>query len=151
MQCVNLHKGARRTFDVTELHGAEPEGGGPNPFPTPGAEYRHRLARGEFALPACGDCERVHYPPRVLCPYCGATALSWRQLSGLGTVYSASVLVPREGESYCVALIDLDEGPRLMSNVVGVSPSGVEIGDRVRVVIAEAGDEMVPMFRQERR
>jgi len=76
-------------------------------------------------------------------PRVGAT--TWRVSAGVGTVYAATVMRPRGGEPRPLALIDLDEGFRMMSRVVGVAPEAVAIGMRVRVVWSD--DEVpVPSF-----
>lgn len=67
------------------------------------------------------------HPPRPICPACGSTALSWEESAGRGTVYSSTDVHTRE-ETYNVALVDLDEGLRVMSTVA----VGVPIGVRVR-------------------
>jgi uncharacterized OB-fold protein len=88
-----------------------------------------------------------------MCPYCHSRELSWEQLAGTGTVYSVTVsrrapspefadLVP-----YVVALIDLDEGCRMMSNIVGFDAALARCGARVRVAFqAVAEGQVLPMF-----
>jgi uncharacterized OB-fold protein len=112
----------------------------------PGSVYQAFLDRGVFALCACRSCELAHYPPRALCPHCGSTSLGWVESSGAGLVYSVSVVEPKEGEPYAVALVDLDDGPRLMTNVVGTDPHEVEITRRVRLSIGERDGEAAPLF-----
>ena len=86
--------------------------------------------------------------PRVRCPYSGQDCLEWRLSAGTGTVYSTSVVYPRKGEPYNVALIDLDEGFRMMSRVEGADPAQVAIGQRVRFhAVSEADlDDPIPVF-----
>lgn len=116
----------------------------------PEAVYQALLDHDVFALPVCGQCGRAHYSPRVLCPHCGSTSLSWQQSAGLGTVYSTSTISPRNAEPYAVVLVDLDEGPRLMSNVVGIPAGEVQIGLRVRARIVQREDGAVAMFEEDR-
>ena len=85
----------------------------------------------------CRSCEQLVWYPRETCPGCLGTDLEWRPASGGGTVHACSVM-PRPGnpgmagrEPYVVALVALDEGVRLMSNVVGGDPWTVAVGDRV--------------------
>jgi uncharacterized OB-fold protein len=85
----------------------------------PEGVYQSLLERGVFALHTCTSCDRAHYSPRVLCPFCGSDALAWRQSSGQGVVYSASTIASRDAEQYVVALVDLDEGVRLMTSECG--------------------------------
>lgn len=112
----------------------------------PDLVYQGFLGDGVLALPRCTACARQHFPPRVLCPYCGSDSLSWAECSGRGTVYSTSVLTPRDGRPYAVVLVDLDEGPRMMSSVV--DGSEVAIGDRVLVRIEDRDGEALPFFER---
>lgn len=108
------------------------------------ARYFGALAEGRFEIPQCDTCGRHHFFPRVVCPYCGSEALSWAVPSGRGTVYSTTVVRRTEGD-YTVCLIDLAEGPRLMSRVVGITPDAVRIGMPVqaRIDMLEAGPLLV--------
>jgi hypothetical protein len=69
---------------------------------------------------------------------------TWRVSAGRGTVYSATTVRPRNGEPYGLALIDLDEGFRMMSRVVGLPPEGVTIGLRVQLAWEDAQDPEAP-------
>jgi uncharacterized OB-fold protein len=103
----------------------------------------------------CDDCNTVVFYPRRHCTNCLSQKLSWHTASGQGTVYTYSIvrqsyhpffrtLVP-----YAVAWIDLDEGPRLLSNVVGIADPGkdIKVGQRV-MVEWEAHEELaVPLFK----
>lgn len=115
----------------------------------PEAVYQALLDRGVFALATCTRCDRAHFSPRVVCPYCGSDALGWRQSRGLGVIYSTSTIEPRGGQPYAVVLVDLDDGPRLMSNVVGMPADQVRIGMRVKVRIGTPDDRAVPLFEEE--
>ena len=64
----------------------------------------------------------------MLCPFTGSDKLEWRVSKGLGTVYATTVVHPAEGEPFNVALIDCDEGFRLMSRVEDIAPEQVNIG-----------------------
>jgi uncharacterized OB-fold protein len=116
----------------------------------PEAAYQELLDRGIFALYTCTLCDRAHYSPRVLCPFCGSDSLAWRQSEGHGVVYSMSTIEPRGRDPYVVALIDLDDGPRLMSNVIGISADQVGIGMRVKARIEVRNGSAVPLFEEER-
>lgn len=104
--------------------------------PAPSAErhYFEQLAQGRFVIPRCQACARHHFYPRVICPHCGSDSLRWVEPSGDGVVYSTTV-VRNKGGDYTVCLVDLDEGPRLMSRVVGMPVEAVTIGLRVRARI----------------
>ena len=112
----------------------------PSSMPTPGPEqtYKDKLAQGAFEIQKCAGCGQHVFYPRVVCPHCGAEKLGWVKASGSGTVYSTTVVrrKPEAGGDYNVALIDLAEGPRMMSRVVGVEPTAVKIGMKVRARIA---------------
>ncbi|RYF58543.1 MAG: hypothetical protein EOO27_12225 [Comamonadaceae bacterium] len=120
----------------------------PGPEQSPYARYVQHLKAGELAYQFSPKADRAVFFPRVLCPYTGDTALQWRVSAGAGTVYSTSVVYPRKGEPYNVALIDLDEGFRVMSRVVVDDPLAVAIGQRVafRSVQEEGLDEPIPVF-----
>ncbi|MCY1290379.1 hypothetical protein D9M69_339990 [compost metagenome] len=109
------------------------------------AYYFRRLGEGVFEIPQCRDCGGHHFFPRVLCPHCGSAALQWAAPSGFGTVYSTTVVRKKE-QDYNVCLVDLDEGPRLMSSVVATDPSAVRIGDRVRAEVRRTGEEALLVF-----
>lgn len=96
--------------------------------------YFGALAQGTFEIPKCRDCRKFHFFPRICCPFCGSQALDWVAPSGNGTVYSVTI-VRKAGGDYTVVLIDLEEGPRLMSRVVEILVEHVKIGMPVRARI----------------
>ncbi len=96
--------------------------------------YFGQLTAGIFEIRCCTACGRHHFFPRVLCPHCGSDALEWVQPSGLGTVYSTTIVRRPEGD-YTVTLVDLKEGPRVMSTVVDTPVQDVCIGLEVRARI----------------
>lgn len=112
----------------------------------PSAVYQALLERGVFALSTCEECGKAHSPPRVLCPHCGSTALAWRRSAGTGTVYSMSTLTPRDREPYAVILVDLDDGPRIMSNIADMPADDVRIGMRVVVRVDTRNGQALPVF-----
>lgn len=104
-------------------------------------------------LPHCTNCGHAHFPPRALCPYCHGDGLEWKRASGEGTIYSYTIARRAAGPAfeddvpYVVALIDLPEGVRMMSNVVTDDVEKVAIGAAVRVVFERASDEItLPKF-----
>ncbi len=106
--------------------------------PGPIQLYEDALSKGRFQIQQCIDCGKHVFYPRVACPYCGSTGLKWIEPSGRGLVYSTTVVrqKPEKGGDYNVALIDLDEGPRMMGRVMDVDPDKVKIG---MVVSAHVG------------
>jgi uncharacterized OB-fold protein len=104
----------------------------------------------------CTACDRGVFYPRAFCPHCGAgrSALDWREASGHATVYAAVVehrpnpAAWSGGEPYCVALVDLDEGVRMMTNIVGCPPDDVRSGLAVEVTWEPLSDgRQLPLFR----
>lgn len=108
---------------------------------------------GVLRLQRCGDCDRLRYPISTVCPYCTSCAIEWEAVSGSGTVYSFAVFrhayndAWRERVPYVVALVELAEGPTMISNVVGVAPEEVRVGQAVSVVFDAVTPEIsVPQF-----
>jgi hypothetical protein len=103
--------------------------------PGPDETWKEALGKGRFLIQRCRRCAGHRFPPTLVCSACGTPELEWVQVSGRGTVYSTTVVREREG-SYNVALVDLAEGPRMMSRVEGVAPQDVRIGMTVVARIA---------------
>ncbi len=114
----------------------------------PERQFRVRLAQGRFEIQRCEGCIRHVFYPRVVCPHCGSERLRWVAASGAGTVYSTTVVRRRaaDGGDYNVALIDLAEGPRMMSRVVGLAPEAVRIGMKVCALITGEGEAALVEF-----
>jgi uncharacterized OB-fold protein len=106
-----------------------------------------------LVVPWCSTCQEFFWYPRVVCPTCLGDTVEWRDVSGRGEVHAVSVMHktgmgrdPADGP-YAVALIQLDEGVRMLSNVVGVDPDEVTVGSPVRVVWHDLSDgRKLPMF-----
>ncbi len=116
---------------------------------SPLAIYQAHLDKGELAYQWSPEAGRAVFYPRLVCPYSGSTTLEWRVASGLGTVYATTVTHPAQGDAYNVALIDCDEGFRLMSRVEDIDPMAVRIGMRVRFRVHPAGaatSRPIPVF-----
>lgn len=103
----------------------------------------------------CNACMRPHFPPRHLCPYCWSDETSWIESRGVGTVYTFTVIHrPPAPEfsgrgPYVVALVDLEEGPRVMANIVGAGALDTAIGDRVSLRFEARGSGWnVPQFER---
>ena len=111
--------------------------------------FQAELDAGRFCIQQCPACERHVFAPRELCPHCGASPLRWVRASGLGTVYSATTIARKAdaGGNYNVALIDLDEGVRMMSRVEGVAPEDVRIGQRVQARVAQKDGRGLVLFQ----
>jgi uncharacterized protein len=115
----------------------------------PTETYARYLGEGRLAFQHCTGCGRAVFYPRVLCPYCGSTSLEWRESSGRGTVYAATAIYHRDREPHNVALVDLDEGFRIMSRVEGIAAEEVQIGMRVSFEAREEEGEPVAVFLPE--
>jgi uncharacterized protein len=113
----------------------------------PVAAYRRHLENGKLAYQRCADCSAAVFYPRVLCPVCGSGALEWRESAGRGMVYATTAVHSRDRDPRNVALVDLDEGFRMMSRVEGVPAEEVEIGARVSLEVRHRDeDEPVAVF-----
>ena len=106
--------------------------------------YLDHLERGELAYQFSPTANRAVFYPRVLCPFTGSDHLEWRVSAGKGTVHATTVVHPQEGAPFNVALIDCDEGFRLMSRVEDIPPNDVKIGMRVRFRVHRPGGEEPP-------
>lgn len=111
--------------------------------PGPDQIYRMYLSRGQIMIQQCDSCSGHFFPPRLMCPNCGSAATTWREASGRGEIYSCSVVrrKPERGGDYSIVLVDLDEGVRMMSQVLDIAPDKVEIGARVSLGISQLGEE----------
>jgi len=120
----------------------------PAPETSPLNTYLAHLERGQLAYQWSSAAGRAVFYPRLLCPSTGSDQLEWRVSKGLGTVYSTTVVHPPEGAPYNVALVDCDEGFRLMSRVEGITPEQVRIGMRVQFRAHRPGGEepAMPVF-----
>lgn len=106
-----------------------------------------------LVLQWCNDCNRAIQYPRERCPRCLGDRLSWRPASGRATVYACSVMntpgnpLMEARVPYTVALVDLDEGARMLTNIVGIEPQDVRIGARVQVTWEPLSDgRHLPLF-----
>jgi uncharacterized OB-fold protein len=114
---------------------------------SPLKQFRDRLAGGELAYQVDEDGRALFYP-RVAAPAGYRGELRWATSAGLGTVYATTFISPKGESAYNVALIDMDEGFRLMSRVESIPAEQVRIGLRVRVRIhpAEGDEGPYPVF-----
>ena len=93
-----------------------------------------------LVLPWCVDCGQAFWFPREVCPHCLGSVIEWREASGRGVVYAATVEHRPQmlgavfgDDPYVIALVELDEGVRMMTNVVGCPPGDVSVGMAVEV------------------
>jgi uncharacterized OB-fold protein len=117
----------------------------PSPGLSPDNEAFVAAAReGRFVLRGCDDCGRTHWYPRAVCPHCFSSKTQWKPASGRGTVYSYSTM-QRVDPPYTLAYVTLDEGPTMMTNLVGAGPWRIGMKVQLRFVASDDGTP-VPMF-----
>jgi hypothetical protein len=115
-------------------------------------EFWDGADRGELIVQQCGNCSAFHHPPRPMCPRCHATDMRAVKASGRGAVYSYCIPIHPPAIGFAappiVALIDLEEGVRIVSNVVGVEYEKMTDGLKVEVEFEPTeGGHQVPVFR----
>jgi len=111
-------------------------------------------AEGRLLIQRCNACDQWQYYPRPFCKRCWSEDLEWAEASGKGTIYTFSIVrrndLPPFGDRvpYVPAIIDLEEGPRMMSEVVDAALESIEVGQAVVVDFREIDDELKrPVFR----
>ena len=126
----------------------------PGPHPTPETEaYWKAAGEGRLLVGYCVDCEAHFYYPRRHCPLCFGSDVEYVEAEGTGTVYARTIVRQADGEyaeatPYVLAYVELDEGPRMLTNVVETDPEAVDVGDRVEVTFDRTGSDLaVPRFR----
>jgi uncharacterized OB-fold protein len=107
-------------------------------------------------LPKCEDCQALIWYPRPFCPQCSSLRIGWVEASGRGTIYSftinrrgtADLPEYRNSGTNVLAYVELEEGPRVMTNIVDCDPDSVRIGQAVSVVFHDTGQgTALPRFR----
>lgn len=109
------------------------------------ASFWAATTEGRFELQKCADCGTIIFWPRAICPSCSSFNLDTFDAAGTGTVYSYSVVHRsvggwRDATPYVLAYVQLDEGPRVMTNIVDCDPADVAIDAPVRVVWHDTGE-----------
>ena len=111
--------------------------------------YWDAAAEGRLLVRRCGACGRAHHYPREFCPYCWSEDVAWEPASGRAVLYTWSVVhrndLPPFGERtpYVAAVVDLAEGPRMMTEIVQTKGSGLQGGMELEVAFRDG----VPVFR----
>lgn len=129
----------------------------PVPEPTAyAAPYWAAAREHRLVLQHCPRCDRIQHFPRPWCTSCLHDALGYVDASGRGTVYACTVVRRNPHPAfaarvpYVLALVELDEGVRVTSNVVDCDPDTVHVGQRVRVCFEDVDDDhTVPLFTPE--
>lgn len=122
----------------------------PAPVRTPHDEpFWEATARGVLTVKACSACGQAHWYPRAHCPFCGSTNTHWRDTNGRGRIYSFSI-VARGKRPSAVAVVQLDDGPKMTTLVVDADVHAMRIDDPVVVRFEPAEDgAMIPVFTTE--
>jgi uncharacterized protein len=112
-------------------------------------------ARHELYLQRCPTCDELRFYPRALCPSCLGKDVDWVRASGRGKVYTYTVTYQNQAPGfrdelpYVMAIVELDEGPRLLTNVVDSKPDAVSIGMPVEVVFDDVNESLaIPKFKK---
>ena len=109
-------------------------------------------ARSELLLQRCSACGAYRHPPSSICAACLSDLHEWVPASGSGTVYTYAVVrqALRSGWEgrlpYVVAVVELDEGPKILTNLVNIAPEAVQIGMPVAVTFEERDGAVLPVF-----
>lgn len=133
----------------------KPKGAKPMPVVTPATRpYWEGTLVGELRLQQCNPCDAHVFYPRPSCPHCGSTDLAWKRASGRGKLFSyviSHLAAPGwEGETpYVIAVVQLDEGPRMMANLLGVEPcpDQLPLDMPLEVCFEPRGPQALPMFK----
>ncbi|WAZ22405.1 OB-fold domain-containing protein [Streptomyces cinnabarinus] len=139
-------------------------GTGPHParfdLPEPDAfsrPYWDAAAEGRLLIRRCGTCGRAHHYPREFCPYCWSEDVGWETASGRATLYTWSVVhrndLPPFGERtpYVAAVVDLPEGPRMMTEIVEWTGAAGDAPLRAGMELEAGFRDGVPVFRPRNR
>ena len=126
----------------------------PLPTPTPETQAFWDGAReGELRLQRCDDCSHVYFPARPFCPACSSKAVNWFKASGRGRLFSYVInhrAPPGFEAPYAIAVVELEEGPRMMTNIVDCeqTPEALVLDMPLEVAFEKATDDItMPLFR----
>lgn len=127
------------------------------PIPVPSEEtqpFWQAASRGELMLQRCSGCGASRFPPGIICPECSSLEFEWKAVSGRGKIWSFVIFHRAyhpafKGDlPYAVAYVELDEGPRLLSNIEGIDPGQIRCDMPVEVFFEDIGGDMrLPKFR----
>jgi uncharacterized OB-fold protein len=127
----------------------------PLPIPRPWSKpFWEASKKHKYLIQTCNDCNAKIFYPRRSCPECWSSNLGWTEAKGTGKVYTYTITYAGAEEKfsedypYVLALIDLDEGIRVMSNIVDCNPEDVKIGMDVEVVFRDINEDFaLPLFK----
>jgi len=138
---------------MSDARGKPASGGIPLPRPTPLSQPHWDGCReGRLRIQRCGGCGRAVFIPQPLCPACHSSELAWIDCAGRGSLYSYTVVHrpqrPEFTAPYVVAIVELDEGAFLLTNLVDCDPAALTIGQRVEVAFRKMSDAItLPYFK----
>jgi uncharacterized OB-fold protein len=124
--------------------------------PTPTPETKHfwdGAQAGELRLQRCEECAKVYFPPRPFCPSCASRKVAVFAASGKATLYSYVIhhrAAPGFTPPYAIAVVELEEGPRMMTNIIGCpqTPEALELDMKLEVAFERLADKItLPLFR----
>jgi uncharacterized protein len=116
-------------------------------------EFFEAAKDNRLLIQRCTDCGEHQFYPRQVCVHCGSSGVEWVEASGRGTVHTFTVIhqqgMPgwRDETPYVAAVIDLEEGARMTTNVVECAPDAVKIGMPVHVTFVDEGQYVLPRFK----
>ena len=128
----------------------------PQPITPESKPYWDGMKEGKLMLPKCQDCGKFHFYPRVFCPHCHSNNLTWVQGSGKGKLYSFEILYRQFNRAvkvpppYVLAMVELEEGPRMMTNIVDCpqTPEALVLDMPLHVAFTPLDEEItLPLFR----
>jgi uncharacterized OB-fold protein len=122
----------------------------PQPITPESRPYWDGLKEGKLMLPRCGECRQAFFYPRILCPRCHSRRIEWFQASGKGRLHSFGIghqsfnKAFKASTPYVLAMIELEEGPRMMSNLINVvaDPAAIACDMPVQVVFHKLTDDV---------
>jgi len=124
------------------------------PKPTPETQhYWDGAKEGELRLQSCGSCRTTYFPPRPFCPECGSRDVAVTRASGRGTLHSYiinNIGAPGMKPPFAIAVVELEEGPRIMTNIVGCdqTPEALILDMPLEVTFEKVTDDInLPQFR----
>ena len=117
--------------------------------PQPNTEtqaYWDAAGDGKLMIKKCNSCNKPHFYPRAICPRCFSDQTEWTEAKGTGEIYTFSVM-KRSKTPFAIAYVTLDEGVKMMTNIVDTDLDAIKIGQKVKVVFKPTVDgPPVPMF-----
>jgi len=128
----------------------------PLPIPTPTSQpFWDGLAAGQVRIQQCDDCDEWIFYPRHLCTNCLSSDLSWKDIEGTGTLYTFTIARRPTAPMFAdevpqkLAVVELDEGPRLTSTLVNIEPEDIKVGMRLKPVFDAIEGADITMLRYE--